>query len=566
MTITNFFFFFTKHLNFKIWLKLFLSFFLNLIIIFSEIVFLSLFLSLLNRPVDSKIYNYFYNYLEYLLIYLDTDFSPNEISIIFLIFFLIFKNILTLFNNAFVNSLIFGLSAEKSTQLLRNYMNKTYEIFSKKEISVYTKEIIRDVENVFTGILGLIILFVGELVYTIIIVYFVLNLVEIELNLKFYILFSFIFISLYILLGLAQKAGNLRSTNEIKIFKSLADILNIFKEIKLSYVLEDFLQRFNIFLKEYYKSRVYSYIINLTPKFFLEIFVVLFFFILFTNDTSVKDFNEFIIKYSVLAIGFLRLIPSFSRLSSYSNTIFYNLDSIKFIKNDLDNLSYKKREFFSGYKLDSIKLKNVSLIYSKKDNSSRSLKNNFNYEFKKNNFYGIYGDSGSGKTTLLNTLIGFIKSKKGKIIYNGKVINPSQIIKKFKIGYAPQLPTILDENIEINATLKYKNNAKKVSKIKKLLTRFNLKKFTNKKYFKNLDKNIFLIKNISGGEKQRLSLIRSIINNPDLILLDEPTSALDRRNEVKVFKFLNSIKKNKIIIVSTHKKQNQKFFDKIIKL
>ena len=74
------------------------------------------------------------------------------------------------------------------------------------------------------------------------------------------------------------------------------------------------------------------------------------------------------------------------------------------------------------------------------------------------------------------------------------------------------------------------------------------------------------IKNMSGGEKQRIGLIRAIINKPDVILLDEPTSSLDKKNEKKVFKFLKLIKKNKIIIVTSHKVEHKKYFDKIINL
>ena len=71
---------------------------------------------------------------------------------------------------------------------------------------------------------------------------------------------------------------------------------------------------------------------------------------------------------------------------------------------------------------------------------------------------------------------------------------------------------------------------------------------------------------MSGGEKQRIGLIRAFINNPDLILLDEPTSSLDSKNEEKVLKYLKSIKKNKIIVVTTHKINHKKYFDKVINL
>ena len=71
---------------------------------------------------------------------------------------------------------------------------------------------------------------------------------------------------------------------------------------------------------------------------------------------------------------------------------------------------------------------------------------------------------------------------------------------------------------------------------------------------------------MSGGEKQRIGFIRSILRDPNLILLDEPTSSLDYKNEKKIFEYLLKIKNNKIIIVSTHKESHKKYFDKIINL
>ena len=71
---------------------------------------------------------------------------------------------------------------------------------------------------------------------------------------------------------------------------------------------------------------------------------------------------------------------------------------------------------------------------------------------------------------------------------------------------------------------------------------------------------------MSGGEKQRVGIIRALLYSPDLILLDEPTSSLDKKNEKKVYEFLRKFKKNKIIVVTSHKNENKKYFDEIISL
>ena len=69
---------------------------------------------------------------------------------------------------------------------------------------------------------------------------------------------------------------------------------------------------------------------------------------------------------------------------------------------------------------------------------------------------------------------------------------------------------------------------------------------------------------LSGGEKQRLSLIRTILLSKEIMLLDEPTSSLDKKNENIILKELKRIKQNKIIILSTHKQNLKDYFDEFI--
>ena len=262
----------------------------------------------------------------------------------------------------------------------------------------------------------------------------------------------------------------------------------------------------------------------------------------------------------------MRLIPSFAKLSAYFSIALYNINSVQFIEQDLKKKSSKNiNKVNKKNPIKTMEVRGVRLDYINKDNSKLSEKfNSLNINLKKGNIYGVYGESGSGKSSLLNILSGFIKPNKGKIFINNKNYNFYDLTKKFKIGYAPQIATILDENIIINSTLKFSNTNKKIEELKKYLQIFNLKKFVNKRYFEN--KGISSIKNMSGGEKQRIGFLRAVINEPNLILLDEPTSSLDKKNEKAIFDFLISIKKDKIIVVTSHKEDQKKYFDEIINL
>ena len=559
MTLIKLLKFFIKEINFKTWLNVLINFVIQFSVIISEILFLSTFFLLLNQKKDTNLFSTFFDKIEYYFTSYFREHSLTEIYIGLLIFFLIIKNVLTLFQNVFLNNFIFSVSSQKSAKILESYLSKSYENFSKKEISIYLKQLVRDVENVFVGIFGLIINFIGEFIYAIVLIFFVNSLVGFDLSYEIFILIVIIILILSILYLGAKKFGELRAINETKVFKTLSDTLNIFKEIKLVEQTNIFTSRYHKFLSQYYKTRVIGGLISLSPKFMFEVFLLVLFYILFRNENGEMNITDFIIKYSVLAIALMRLIPTFSKLSAYFSNIIFNIESVKFIEKDLVNKISLKKNFIKKNKISHIQLKDINISYI---NNPKFVK--LNLEFKKNNIYGVYGKSGSGKTTLLNLLSGFIRPQKGEIIIDNINYNFYSITNKIKVGYAAQMPTIIDENIHVNIALDYLNNQRTENKIKEYLKKFDLNKFNKKKYFINSISSS--IKDMSGGEKQRIGFIRAIINDANLILLDEPTSSLDSKNERKIFQFLGNIKKNKIIVVTSHKKNQKKYFDKIINL
>ena len=153
---------------------------------------------------------------------------------------------------------------------------------------------------------------------------------------------------------------------------------------------------------------------------------------------------------------------------------------------------------------------------------------------------------------------GFIK------INNFKKINRNlKIDWGNKLGFMSQYNILVDDSLINSLFLEDKISKDKINKAKKYLRKFNLQKLIkllNKKY----DGTYSLGGMLSGGEKQRLSLIRTILLSKEIMLLDEPTSSLDKKNENIILKELKRIKQNKIIILSTHKQNLKDYFDEFI--
>ena len=218
------------------------------------------------------------------------------------------------------------------------------------------------------GIFGLLISLIGEFIYVLILLFYTSSLVNFHPTLEIFLILLAAAFILYFLFLAAKRYGEIRATSEISVFKSLTDTLNLFREIKILENAKDFVGRYKKFLTTYYNTRIKAGIIHISPKFMFELFVLIFFFVVFKSENGQLDISEFIMKYSVFAVALLRLIPSFSRLSSYSSMILYNLHSIKYIEKDLKKKTYSERNKENKKLLKTLKLKNVSLNYLNKNN------------------------------------------------------------------------------------------------------------------------------------------------------------------------------------------------------
>lgn len=193
-------------------------------------------------------------------------------------------------------------------------------------------------------------------------------------------------------------------------------------------------------------------------------------------------------------------------------------------------------------------------IFKKYNNT---VLNNVNLNFEYGNIYILKGISGSGKTTLFNILSGLDKEYDGKFIWDNIDMSSKKIKSTDyffnKTTYVFQ-KSFLFKNLTVMENLLF--ICSDLDKIKKLSCEFDVEKLLDKKP-----------DCLSGGEKQRISLIRALLLDSKLMLLDEPTSSLDPINSKKLVNYINKIdKKNKIIIIATHKDIYDEIADCILEI
>ena len=172
--------------------------------------------------------------------------------------------------------------------------------------------------------------------------------------------------------------------------------------------------------------------------------------------------------------------------------------------------------------------------------------NNINFEIEEGEIVGFLGPNGAGKSTTMNMITGFIEPSSGKIIIDGYDISKRPKKAKRQIGYMPEgVPLYNDltvkEFITYMAELKKVPSKEKKQKVQKAMEDTGLVDVENK-----------LIKNLSRGYKQRVSMAGALVSNPKVIILDEPTVGLDPKQVTEIRSLIKELGKEHTIILSSH--------------
>ena len=211
--------------------------------------------------------------------------------------------------------------------------------------------------------------------------------------------------------------------------------------------------------------------------------------------------------------------------------------------------------------MEILSVKNIEKVIGQE-----KILKNINLSVNKGEFLSIIGPSGSGKSTLLY-ILGLLDSPtKGEVIVENQVIsfkdkNKLATLRNKKFGFVFQFHYLINElTLEENVMVPMlkakvnKNVAREKANI--LLEKLGLKGKENRKPYQ-----------ISGGEQQRVSIARSLSNDPDILIADEPTGNLDSKNTEKVMEIFKQInQEGKTIVMVTHEIDLAEKTDRIVKM
>jgi ATP-binding cassette subfamily C protein len=275
--------------------------------------------------------------------------------------------------------------------------------------------------------------------------------------------------------------------------------------------------------------------------------------------------------FFILILLFARIFPQLMKIQTdYMQIIgiFPAYDNSMKLKKELDEILKNTPGLINESSSKKIKINNritfkdVSFAYT---GSSKALFNKLNCFIPAQKLTGIIGASGIGKTSMIDMIAGLIKPLSGDIIIDEINLNKIDNADWHKsIAYVPQDSLFTNSSIRDNLCMGNTNISE--DKIWKAL-----KQAKAYDFMKNIENGLDAKMNnnaqqFSGGERQRIAIVRALLREPTLLLLDEITSSLDSENEQNIMNVLTDLKEKITIVMITHKKELCSYFDNIIEL
>ena len=309
---------------------------------------------------------------------------------------------------------------------------------------------------------------------------------------------------------------------------------------------------------QFARSRTITTTLICYPKYFIEVFgFSIIMLSLFYLSHKYDDLTKILPLLGAYAIAGFRLLPVCQQIYENFSMLRNGLVAFNNIKRDLINDSIQKnsnriREHIQLASIQhSIKLKGIHFSYNK----DKTL-TNVNINIKVGQVVGLVGHTGSGKSTLIDILLGLIQPDEGCLIVDDTIINTSNIRSWLgKCSAVPQDVFISSASLMENIAFGVPQNEIDKVRIKMLINQVYLDELVD-----NMAHGMYTLLGergvqLSGGQKQKISIARALYSQPEVLVLDEATSALDNITENLIMQQINQWGHKKTIVMIAHRLQ-----------
>ena len=484
----------------------------------------------------------------------------------FMFFVILIKNVFLLYYAYFENTLRRNISGYHSNLLFSNFINETYLEHTMTNNSEKQNDILYQ-STKCSDFIFYSMTFIKDSLIAIVLVVSLL-IFDLKASISLITLSLFLSLVFYLFSGKKiKKIGELAKEREFVLIEIVRNVFQGFKLITLYGKKNFYEKKFNETILTKNKYEIWQQTIHKLPRLFFELVfagVIIFILINFIEkDEDIKNILPFLVFLSLICI---RLLPIFVNLNIIFSNLQYFKSPIEDLLNALSNKNSilpkitRKNEKSKFENINNIEIKNLSFNYNKNLN----ILNNVSFKLNRNNIYAFAGKTGVGKSTLLDLITGILEPLKGSIHANDLDISNNIENWQKNIGYVPQDNFLLNDSILKNVCFFDENP--NIEKFNKAIEQAELKEFIDS--FPDREKTIVGDQGIriSGGQKQRLGLARSLYEEKTFLAFDEATSAIDNETEYNILKTLKKIKEKKIIVIIAHRETTINTCDAVLYL
>lgn len=481
------------------------------------------------------------------------------------VLFFVAKNYLSVKIIKFQSDYYYDLSNSLSVNLLQGFLNKDLIDVKTAKNSSLVKDIVFVPNNFVIYVLSPIILLLSD---GLLLVLILIGLLLINPLAALCLLVIIIILLVTLYLYDSTQLNTINKTVEEKYnhnFNHILNAVNGYIEIKTNQLEDFFLNKFrnsNQSLNSVYSELNTN---RLAKSKHTETMLIVIISCLFLITVYVSnDVNSNVLFVSFLFASTLKIIPSINRILIGITNLKSNLYTIEILKDSKTSVFKEEKNVEKMPFENKIELQNISFQFD----YAKPLLSNINLTIKKGEIIGLFGDSGKGKSTLLNIISSLITPNSGSILCDDRNIDEATKNAFLQnIAYVSQAPFILEGTILENLVLN--GEPIDIEILNHYLTVFDLKETIDllpNKHESFIGSSSHIL---SGGQLQRLAIIRALLKNPKLLLLDEATNQLDYNLKNNILTQLKSIANKKgitVITISHHKKDLESFCDTIYEL
>ena len=508
--------------------------------------------------------NEYFNYYIQKVIGNGTPIEQLKMLCILLALIFIIKNILFYISNTIISYVQNKVITKIRVKLFKHISTLSLSFFNNTKTAELNSILIRDIGNMriaFSQSLQKIIVEPMSIISFILLLFVI--------NIKFTLLVIIIIpISGFFSYKIGQSIRRKSKRSSVQI----ANVMNIIKEtlnnIKIVKIFnteknenEKFKNEINKYFNLIFKQAKLSNLLTpINESIGLLVGILIIWFgglsVLENQSMSSEDF----IKFILLLFAMMQPIRKLANVNALFQNGIAAAERAFNIFDTKDVINEYKEAIEINYFKSNIIFKNVNFKYQ---NDSRNILNQINTEIKKGQTIAIVGKSGSGKSTFSELIPRLYDVQDGKILLDNIDIK-NYTLKSLRgmIGIVTQNAILFNDTIKNN--ISYGNTEVSDNKILKTIDSANLNDLISK-----LPEGMDTIigengVKLSGGEKQRLSIARAIIKNPEILILDEATASLDSESEKKVHKAIDNIIQDRTVIIIAHRLSTIINADKII--